>query len=400
MIEEFDREIDFLLRQTARGEAVSAGKAPDSRFQIPDSEHLDADEIAAFAENALPEKTHRNYTLHLADCEHCRNFLSNLIALNTELQSEIVYAEEPAATAISNAVAPKTLWYQKIFAVPKLAYAMGALILLLMGVGVFTVLQKDSRNTAVSQTSEKQMGGGQGTSSNGDAPMQETASRAMSNAAMNGTAATNTEAKSTVSPNAAAANLPNSVIAANSNAAIPREASRTASEPERLAKPLGVLNQSNETATADSAASGAPPAPPKAENKFQIDGQEQDAEAAPAQSQNVQNQTQITPDTRNARRPPIPAAKMRSRQDSSLEDSQDDKEKSAETMSVTMSVGGKIFKRAANVWVDAAYRGQPTTNISRGTNEYKKLDSGLRVIVENLGGTVIIVWKNKAYRIQ
>ncbi len=57
----------------------------------------------------------------------------------------------------------------------------------------------------------------------------------------------------------------------------------------------------------------------------------------------------------------------------------------------TTSVSGKTFKRAGNAWVDSAYKGQATTNITRGTKEYKKLDSGLRSIAENLGGTVIIV---------
>ena len=66
----------------------------------------------------------------------------------------------------------------------------------------------------------------------------------------------------------------------------------------------------------------------------------------------------------------------------------------------TTSVGGKTFKRAGNAWVDAAYKGQATTNITRGTKEYKKLDSGLRSIVENLGGTVVVVWKEKAFKIQ
>ena len=60
----------------------------------------------------------------------------------------------------------------------------------------------------------------------------------------------------------------------------------------------------------------------------------------------------------------------------------------------------KLSNAPVTFWVDSEYRGQATTNISRGTNEYKKLDSGLRGIVENLGGTVVIVWKEKAYRIQ
>ena len=63
-------------------------------------------------------------------------------------------------------------------------------------------------------------------------------------------------------------------------------------------------------------------------------------------------------------------------------------------------IGGKTFNRKNNVWYDASYNQQSTINITRGTEKYKKLDKGLRTIVENLGGTVIIVWKDKAYRIQ
>ncbi len=66
----------------------------------------------------------------------------------------------------------------------------------------------------------------------------------------------------------------------------------------------------------------------------------------------------------------------------------------------TTIVSGKTFKRRNNVWYDADYKQQSTINITRGTEKYKKLDKGLRDIVENLGGTVVVVWKDKAYRIQ
>ncbi len=46
---EFDKEIDVLLRQARKGETVFAATTPQTA-------HLDADEISAFAENALPEK--------------------------------------------------------------------------------------------------------------------------------------------------------------------------------------------------------------------------------------------------------------------------------------------------------------------------------------------------------
>ncbi|MCU1287772.1 MAG: hypothetical protein JWN60_1, partial [Acidobacteria bacterium] len=73
-------------------------------------------------------------------------------------------------------------------------------------------------------------------------------------------------------------------------------------------------------------------------------------------------------------------------------------EKSANESS--RQTGGKTFSRRENAWYDSAYKGQSTTNVSRGSGDYKKLDSGLRSIADSLGGTVVVVWKGRAYRIQ
>jgi hypothetical protein len=66
----------------------------------------------------------------------------------------------------------------------------------------------------------------------------------------------------------------------------------------------------------------------------------------------------------------------------------------------TRLVGGKTFRNVGGIWFDAAYTSQQQTMIRRGSDDYKKLDSGLRSIAENLSGTVVVVWKGKAYRIQ
>ena len=64
------------------------------------------------------------------------------------------------------------------------------------------------------------------------------------------------------------------------------------------------------------------------------------------------------------------------------------------------TAGGKKFESRNGVSYDTAYHGQATTNVRRGTDAYNKLDGGLRSIADTLGGTVVIVWKEKAYRIQ
>jgi hypothetical protein len=66
----------------------------------------------------------------------------------------------------------------------------------------------------------------------------------------------------------------------------------------------------------------------------------------------------------------------------------------------TRDSGGKHFELRNGAWYDSAYRGGATTNVRRGTEEYKKLDKGLRGIADSIGGVVVVMWKSKAYRIQ
>ena len=394
---EFDKEIDFLLRQTAQGESVFAAENPKSKIQNPKSAHLDADEISAFAENALPEKIRRIYTLHLADCERCRKNLSGLIALNREAESEIIHAVK---SATADVIASPIPWYRKLFAVPNLVYAMGALVLIFAGVGVYTVLQNnDSQNSQVSQITEKQIGGGKGMSSDGETATQEVFG---GNQMSSNTAAMNSS-MSNRAMNSADLPVPSApVIIANSKATanLRRETNQIPGDFLRQDKSIGESAKPNETPAAFSA--GAPSPSKTSDNKIENNDLLTDAEQPilsqkqSEQNQTAQNQTQIMPDSRNVQRAPMPAAKMRRQENRAEESKKDSSLKSIETT----SIGGKSFNRVSNIWTDAAYRGQATTNISRGTMKYKKLDSSLRGIVENLGGTVIVVWKNKAYRIQ
>lgn len=386
MVEGFDKEMDSLLRQTAQSETVF-GANSDSKFQIVDSKHLDSDEISAFAENALPEKTRQNYILHLADCEHCRKNLSSLIALNADTQSENIHAESPK---LLTATTEKIPWYRKFFAVPTLAYAMGALVLLFAGIGVYTVLQKDSLNSQVSQISEKQSGGGKGMASDGEVRTQETYSNSMSNSA---------RASNQMSTNSAA-NLPSSAatnspaqVSANTNTAttLRRESVQSPTDDSKMGEPLVAENKPAETK--NSAVAGAPlPAPPPPP-PITVADQDKEKQPQPTPNLEAQDVTKAKPEM-SARQMPAPSGKLRKA------DKTEEPKKKSEAYSDTTTIGGKSFKRANNIWVDSAYRGQATTNISRGTKEYKKLDSGLRGIVENLGGTVVIVWKEKTYRVQ
>ncbi len=382
---EFDKEIDALLRQTARSETVSAGQ--NSKLDIQNSKltHLDADELSAFAENALPEKAKQNRLRHLADCHECRKNLSSLISLNSEQPIEVVQNAE------KQFVETPVAWHRKLFAFPNLAFTMGALVLVFSGIVAYTVLQSGSNapNAEISQTYERQPNG-KGMSSDGDAPPTESypANAMMSNAASTNSAM-NTSAAASVNPAKPAA----PPITGNANmTAMQRESDKNMPAEPKSAAP----NQSSVLTDTQGSVIVAAPSPIKKsaqENSYQLDG-----ESEKRLSQNSTSQKQSTESSGAGSLQSAPKAATRADAKSKkLEELKDDARK--ESIETT-TVGGKNFKRGNNVWYDSAYRGQSTINVTRGTSNYKKLDANLRGIAENLGGTIVVVWKEKAYRIQ
>ena len=66
----------------------------------------------------------------------------------------------------------------------------------------------------------------------------------------------------------------------------------------------------------------------------------------------------------------------------------------------TRSVGGRKFRRQGASWIDLKFKtSMSLRTITRGSDEFSSLDSGLRSIASQLSGEIIVVWKNKAYRI-
>ena len=400
---EFDKEIDSLLRQTVRnGEFAPA---------IPKA-HVDADEISLFAENVLPPKAHVRVTKHLADCTKCRNILANVILLDSDASSEIVHAKESEVAAL----APQVPWYKSLFAFPQLAYTMGALVVLLAGMIGFIALQSvnQSQNSSVAQiekTSESSTGTSENnadesvTFENYSANMNSNTMSANSNMAMSA----DTTGKSSVPPSSASnPTVPAPIISGKNLAAAESDT------------PKEIVTTSADTAKKEES----PAKPASSENRYSADGAAGRAASlqnAPTQNSVVQNQTNISPDSRNVQSRKIEELPLNSRSTQSLSitaapesarerEDRDETQKSRKMSkskpaedkkdSAEKIVGGKTFKRADGVWYDTAYNQQKTVNVRRNSDDYKKLDSGLRSIADNLGGTVVIVWKNKAYRIQ
>jgi hypothetical protein len=377
---EFDKEIDALLRQSAKGETASAATNPQFAIRNP---HLDADAISSFAENALPENVKQRYTIHLADCQRCRKILSNVILSNDK--TKIVSAKETTKTA----VAASLPWYRKLFAYPNLAYTMGALVLAFSGLIAFVALQNNSRysqNGEISQLAEKPLNG-KGMSSDGEtAPAVESFSNATSvNTTSNASSVTNSASISTAnsSINTATANS-NSAIAAKKTGVASNQTPKNEPRDNRFA-----LAQNNEN--------------------FQVDGAETErlTEEKQLRAREDKKATEsadaIKPEPKQQAPSPKsddqPSALARNSVTTGALNSASAKKAKSQS-GETANVAGKIFKHTGGVWTDSAYKGQPTTNITRGTDAYEKLDSGLRSIAANLGATVVVIWKQKAYRIQ
>ena len=82
--------------------------------------------------------------------------------------------------------------------------------------------------------------------------------------------------------------------------------------------------------------------------------------------------------------------------------SEADKKKASAFESRSISV--RRFTRQDNVWIDTDYNPpRATTIINRGSDQFRALvadEPGIRAIADRLSGAVIVVWKNRAYRIQ
>jgi hypothetical protein len=399
MTNEFDKEIDSLLRKTSRG-----GETAFKEIN-PQSLHIDADEISLFAENALSTKMRVRVTEHLADCDRCRKILSNVITLNAETISENVHAKEITAASVS------IPWYKKLFAFPQIAYAMGALALVFTGIIGVLILKNatDTANSSVAQmdkspVSEQESKGASANSANTSATGSFSTST-NSNSMMANTVAMSNSAMPT--PGSLAPTTDKSVSpvsAANSNISATGSGNKPESERDAKTDSLAAPKPTVLAKTEDFVKDGPPAQTLSRENQNRSD--DESARVARQQSEIsensiAQNQAQIMPDTRNAKRSaPAVAARNEARKSVTTDSADVIAGETKEKTANTRSAGGKTFKRANGVWYDPAYKGGATTNVRRGTDEYKKLDSGLRSIAENLGGTVVVVWKGKAYRIQ
>ncbi len=378
---EFDKEINAILRKAGR--QASAAQAP--------SAHVDVDMMAAFAENALPQRARPPLIEHFAACDRCRGMLSQTIVMNREADATA------ASTVLSTASAAEVVvpWYQKLFKMPGLAIAMGALVLAFTAMLGYMALQRQTVNNAtVSQLEEPELQRG--------GPSDFVESQMPGADSANSNSAPAAERPATMS-NAMSANISSGIVASNSDIAKREDADdlRTAAGRDDGA-PLGsIAGKPAEPAVGAGQPLSAPPPPALAStdtistetaNKVGRAADEREKDAEPAGRKELAD--------RGLRDAPAAAAKSGPARSGPFQMKSNQSNNQGYEMSVTRLVGGRTFNNRNGAWYDSAYNGGGTTDVRRGTEEFKKLDGGLRSIANKLGGVIVVVWKNRAYRIQ
>jgi Putative zinc-finger len=156
---EQDREIDSLLREhVRRGRVPPFGVGPHALDAAggAGASHLDADELSAFAENALPAASRARYVAHLADCERCRGLAAQLTisaGAADELERSASRVAPVAAVASGAAVTSVTPaaswrgWLSGLFASRALRYAMPLAALLAVSAAVLLMMTGGRRDT-------------------------------------------------------------------------------------------------------------------------------------------------------------------------------------------------------------------------------------------------------------
>jgi len=413
-----DQQIDLLIRRFANG-AARPSLATD---------HLDADELNAFAEGVLPPPARAQYISHLAECDQCRRQVSDLA-----LASGALARLEPSVSqqAVGGGVGATLA---KLFAPRILRYAaVAAMLVLVAGVAYVALRQRPVSQALVAHN---------------EAPADKT---------------------NAVKPNAdTLGGLSNTDVNRHDSAATPAIAPGATPLPA-LQTPAGLSEKPADIRTADSAA---PPAPATKEPAKAMEAEKKSEEATVTQNKPVyappppgetQGLGRIQSQTGGSLTSPGgPRQQTQQQMDKSAADRERDLAKDAraddanrkaeqpvladrrgndeklkggpsrnmdnvainnraasnevrnraeapktesgastEDNSQPRSVGGRKFRRQGNAWVDQKFKSSMSLkNVSRGSDEFSSLDSGLRSIAQQLGGEVIVVWKGKAYLIK
>lgn len=387
MKQETNNEMDLLLRRLGRRQDVFAPDAED---------HLDADELNAYSENALPAKTRARYTEHLAECSRCREFVVQLSA-----SAGVVIAEQPDKISASSGwrkflaslISPMVLRYA--------APALGLVVIAVIGV---VVLRQNKSSDYVSQVQERKV--------SGPAAADQTSPNQ---------AGANSDASPPIATNSVNRESITNSVSQPSPTPVPQATPAEVAQNAPVVKTPSATTESQPTAAAEP-----PPAAAPAASKLDVADEKRQKSEDAARDQEAE--VKVAPKevaTKNfelgkaAKKPEAPAtmraraAKNKTEAADSISSTQgaasaggprreeagrDDKDSGGETR----SVAGRQFRKRGGIWTDTAYDGSKAMNLTRNSESYRTLvadEPAIKTIADQLDGEIIVVWKNRPYHI-
>jgi len=391
MKEETNNEMDLLLRRLGRRDDKSA---PDTNGDI---DHLDTDELNAYAENVLPAAARTRYTEHLAECARCRELVVQLSSSAGVVPAvETVKAPEPSALRkfIASLFSPLVLRY----AVPALG------LIVVAAIGLLVLRQNKNADESIAQT-------GQAPQSTGVVTQAATPSESkdFSDSYDRDTKAAK-PARSSGSPGdqVAAAAAPEAPPPAPTAVAAPADsvAKKEQQQPVATDSPaaLATLQPGVATEAGEQQAkiesrevaqtkNGAEPAAGKSEEAPKTKSDDRklaEVNAANSAPSGVAGGTFSGGRVQGA-------ARARTSKDSESEDKTRDD-------SNTVTVAGRRFRKQGGVWVDTAYNFSRTAiSVTRDSEQYRALiadEPSIKTIADQLDGEILVVWKGRPYRIK
>jgi len=453
MKEGFDNEIDSLLRRRARGAVKPFANGEGAGTAT--SAHLDADELGAFAEGALPSPARLAAASHLADCDRCREVavtLSRALGGTAEVKQA---AAIPASDAVKKP-ASWGAWVAALFSPRVLRYAAPVLALSVVAVVSFVALRTrdgGALNKAMStrpqsevSTAQPEAAGsaGIGTANNnnqaglvaqnpeaksGDREAPGTTARQPSE----GRGPSVNEAVSPGAPTDAGAPT-GTATAKDADAPPPPPPAASPEAPTEIAKaaPRPVVEESEPASKADAKSEGSDKQKRGRDAETSDDATTSSDLSAQQRSRAAQNRAGEVqmPDggARNQKRSAdnntsniyggnagasaaqpkeseredrAANAARRARPNTRVEQRQE----ADETVRVgdTREAAGHRFRREGSAWVDVKYKSSmSSTGVKRGTEQFRALVADVPVIgrvAEQIPGEVVVAVNGRAYRI-
>ena len=422
-------EMDRLLRRHARLGGGAVRGAADGG-----GAHMDADEMNAYAEGALPEAARSRYFAHLADCDSCRKLVTELTLAAT------ASAEGRERAAAATTAAPSKSWRERLAAIlsPQvLHYSIPALALFAVVIVAIVALRanRDSSSVALNEQTTTRPAPSGGTTAANSAVQQSPAESAANHANGNAGAPLMDDKQGdqrpevTNAPDAApplAEKAPTDTDGVPAPQATPASKAAAKSEDNEAAsretdQPTGGRRAQQQQQEETQVTTALPPAPSPARepvlatpNTAGETSMRDEAEQRKSKEAGKDDTTDTsagpgakTADSNRERRDVgrnegAGAASTRAGAPKARKREPGGVFAQSEAPSDTRDAGGRSFQRRGGRWVDTAYNpSRPTIDVRRGSEQFRTLvadEPGLRDITNQLSGIVIVVWKNSAYR--